>query len=71
MDPSVDRPTASTGRVPSDVVEWRRMLLAEAGFAEALAHRLARDADYDLHGLLNLVDRGCPPQLAARILAPL
>jgi hypothetical protein len=25
----------------------------------------------DLHALLELVDRGCPPALAARILAPL
>jgi hypothetical protein len=25
----------------------------------------------DLHALLGLVDRGCPPDLAARILAPL
>jgi hypothetical protein len=25
----------------------------------------------DLHALLDLVDKGCPPQLAARILAPL
>jgi hypothetical protein len=58
------------GRVPRDVVTWRRALLLEAGFAKALADRLARDPGYDLHGLLNLVDRGCPPHLAARILAP-
>jgi hypothetical protein len=25
----------------------------------------------DLHDLLNLIDRGCPPPLAARILTPL
>jgi hypothetical protein len=25
----------------------------------------------DLHALLDFVDKGCPPQLAARILAPL
>jgi hypothetical protein len=25
----------------------------------------------DLHQLLELVDRGCPPELAVRILAPL
>ena len=29
------------------------------------------DDDVDLHELLVLVDRGCPPELAARILAPL
>jgi hypothetical protein len=32
---------------------------------------LAVDGDVDLHDMLNLIDRGCPPRLAARILAPL
>jgi hypothetical protein len=32
---------------------------------------VAVDNRYDLHALLELVDRGCPPALAARILAPL
>jgi hypothetical protein len=32
---------------------------------------LARDPRTDLHALLELVDRGCRPELAARILAPL
>jgi hypothetical protein len=59
-----------TAYLPLDVLLWREAVLAEAGFATALARRLAADADYDLHELLNLVDRGCPPELAARILAP-
>jgi hypothetical protein len=42
-----------------------------AGFDAALATRLTRDGAVDLHALLVLVDRGCPPELAARILAPL
>ena len=33
--------------------------------------RLARDPRYDLHALIELVERGCPPELAVRILAPL
>ncbi len=45
--------------------------MREAGFDRVLAERLASDTDYDLHALLELVDRGCPPQLAVRILAPL
>jgi len=53
------------------VVLWRASRLREAGFAAQLAEALARDCAYDLHALLNLVDRGCPPALAARILAPL
>ena len=51
--------------------DWRRRRLIAAGFEPPLAIRLARDAGVDLHELLVLVDRGCPPALAARILAPL
>ena len=53
------------------VVAWRREELARAGFPLPLAARLARDGRYDLHRLLELVGRGCPPELAVRILAPL
>ena len=54
----------------TDVRLWRETLLREAGFSGDLARSLAADGDYDLHELLNLVERGCPPELAARILAP-
>jgi len=57
--------------ISGDVVEWRRGVLLEAGFDAALARELAGEARVDLHDLLNLVDRGCPPPVAARILAPL
>jgi hypothetical protein len=53
------------------VVPWRRGRLERAGFDPTLAAALARDDRTDVHALLELVDRGCPPQLAARILAPL
>jgi hypothetical protein len=53
------------------VVEWRRRRLLAAGFAPGLAADLARGHDVDLHAVLDLIDRGCPPPLAARILAPL
>ncbi len=52
-------------------MRWRRGQLVAAGFAADLADRLARDCGIDLHALLDLIDRGCPPELAARILAPL
>jgi hypothetical protein len=55
----------------SNIVEWRRRRLRAAGFAPAAAAALAADCAADLHALLELVDRGCPPPLAARILAPL
>ena len=56
---------------PHGPVLWRRDRLVEAGFPRACAALLARDARYDLHALIELVERGCPPSLAARILAPL
>jgi hypothetical protein len=58
-------------RQVDQVVSWRREQLAEAGFSRRLAAQVATDARYDLHALIELVERGCPPELAARILAPL
>ena len=54
-----------------DVVTWRREQLVHAGFSLPLATDLARDPRYDLHALIELVERGCPYELAVRILAPL
>jgi hypothetical protein len=54
-----------------DVAGWRRRRLRSAGFPPGLADAVAHDCAMDLHALLSLVDRGCPPHLAARILAPL
>ncbi len=53
------------------IVGWRRGRLLAAGFAPDLAARLAADCGVDLHALLELIDRDCPPALAARILASL
>jgi hypothetical protein len=47
------------------------MRLREAGVSPQLADTLAQDRAYDLHDVLRLLDRGCPPELAARILAPI
>ena len=63
------QPSCRTIGPPADVVLWRRCRLLEAGFPDPLATRLA-NAAVDVHALLQLVDRGCPPVLAARILAP-
>lgn len=57
--------------VPGEVLVWRRNVLCQAGCDPALARHLAEDGDIDVHELLNLIDRGCPPALAARIVAPL
>lgn len=52
-------------------VRWREGRLLSAGFGPDLADVLAHQERVDLHELLKLVDKGCPPHLAARILAPL
>jgi hypothetical protein len=62
--------SSSTAQLNPDVA-WRRGRLLAAGFAADLADRLAADRGVDLHTMLGLVDRGCPPELAWRILAPL
>jgi hypothetical protein len=54
-----------------EVVSWRRDVLVHAGFSLPVAADLARDPRYDLHALIGLVERGCPPELAVRIFAPL
>jgi len=54
-----------------DVRTWRLCCLLDAGFDDETARSLAGCVQVDLHALLELVDRGCPPSLAARILAPL
>jgi hypothetical protein len=54
-----------------DVNGWRREQLVLSGFPPALATRVARDPRYDLHRLIELVELGCSPGLAVRILAPL
>lgn len=60
-----------TSGPPANVADWRRCLLLGAGFDDELATRLALIREVDVHALLELVDRGCPPPLAARILSPL
>jgi hypothetical protein len=56
-------------RTPSaEVMQWRLHRLTEAGFEHELAVALAAEADVDLHAILDLVDRGCPHELAARIM---
>jgi hypothetical protein len=54
-----------------EVTRWRGRHLAATGFAPGLAAAIACDPHYDLHALIELVDRGCRPDLAAHILAPL
>jgi hypothetical protein len=55
----------------TQLVSWRRSRLLAAGFPPALATEVALDGEHDLHALIELVERGCPPELAVRILMPL
>jgi hypothetical protein len=56
---------------PPRWVRWRTERLVRLGLPAELADRLAQESQVDVHALLELVDRGCPPRLAARICAPL
>jgi hypothetical protein len=52
-------------------VNWRQLELEQCGFPELLAARVARDERYELGRLVELVEQGCAPALAVRILSPL
>jgi hypothetical protein len=53
------------------VIDWRREQLLATGFPGQIADEVACDWRYDLHAMIELVERGCEPSLAVRILAPL
>ena len=63
--------TKTANGARQEVVRWRRQRLTDSGFPLSAAERLADDARYDLHALIELVESGCPPDLAERIVAPL
>jgi hypothetical protein len=65
------RTITSNEPMSDEVVRWREEQLLNCRFPSELAARLAEDARYDLHALIELGERGCDPELAARILAPL
>ena len=71
MNPTQQRHAHYSECERDEVCVWRRSQLVRLGFPELLADRAARDSRYDLHQLLDLVENGCPPELAMRILAPL
>ena len=50
------------------IESWRFEALIRAGFEPETAAELAARTDVDLHSALDLAGRGCPPELAARIL---
>jgi hypothetical protein len=68
-------PSEADSRTPppepgDDLAGWREQRLLRAGVQADLAASIASDCAMDLHAMIELVERGCPPNLAARILAP-
>ena len=47
---------------------WREQELKRAGYDRRAARELAARHDVDLHRAVDLVRRGCPPELALGIL---
>jgi hypothetical protein len=47
---------------------WRLVQLIGAGYPNRLAEKLAAASHVDLHQAVDLVDAGCTPATAARIL---
>jgi hypothetical protein len=60
---------AASGTTDEELIfAWRFEQLQRVGFDSELAGDLAACAEVDLHDATELVERGCPPVLAARIL---
>lgn len=49
---------------------WRHRMLRRSGLCDELADRLALTGEIDVEKLYALVQRGCDPLTAVRILAP-
>jgi hypothetical protein len=47
---------------------WRTEELERAGYSHRAAGRLATRFDIDLHDAVRLLERGCSPELALKIL---
>ena len=50
------------------IERWRAEMLERAGFGAQDASELASRADVDLHTAIGLIEKGCPPEVALRIL---
>jgi hypothetical protein len=63
-------PTVLAGKVTEGdpVRRWRSDMLQAAGYPPWDALVLSRRSDIDLHGAINLLQRGCPLRTALRIL---
>jgi hypothetical protein len=62
--PELRRPDTENERVE----RWRAEALEKAGYDAESAQELAARPDVDLHRAIELVESGCEPDLALRIL---
>ena len=53
---------------PERIERWRAQELQRAGYEPKAAAELAARLDVDLRFAVGLIARGCPPDVAARIL---
>ena len=63
--------TSRTADPLTTAIPWRRSRLRRAGLDARAAATIAEDARYDVDAIVALTQRGCPPPLAVRIVAPL
>lgn len=60
---------STTASAPVDPVQsWRRERLEAVGYTRAQALMLSERVDIDLHLATRLIEDGCPPPTAVRIL---
>lgn len=69
MRPRPDRQSRQDGDTEAE--RWRHALLQHAGMPPETARAVAHDDRYDLHEILGLLEKGCPPSRALEIAAPL
>jgi len=50
------------------IERWRADMLERAGWSADQAAKLAARADVDLHTAIDLIEQGCPAEVALRIL---
>ena len=64
-------PATETTRPETEIERierWRRDELERAGYPNEAAAEIAARLDIDLHQAVGLIQRGCPADIAARIL---
>lgn len=63
------RPLIPAGRGDEELVfDWRLGELMRAGYPLTIAEKVAAAAHVDLHQAIALLERGCAPETAAKIL---